>query len=243
MSDNTLECPGPEGNPDWLTLYRTLGEDVVKTRPIFTGDVFAGIEVQSLGTTEKKDIIILQHPCALRINGVYLVPRLIVVQVRPSELLRQKEWSRQYRIMPLPELKRDTAKNHCAAIFTEPYLVGPEQLEITKRIACLSQIGVNLLLQRWVFHNSRSVVPTWLYQEVTSPEHEEADLVEEWCEERVTDARTIAEATEECHDWLRSPSSNGGRRQDLLKDPQTRSAVRKGLRDRLRELRQQTTLS
>jgi hypothetical protein len=29
------------------------------------------------------------------------------------------------------------------------------------------------------------VVPTATYQEVSSPAYEEADLIEEWCEERI----------------------------------------------------------
>lgn len=82
--------------------------------------------------------------------------------------------------MPLPELipTLETGRRHQAAFFDEPYLVSPDDLMPDKRIAYLSQTGVNLLLQRWVHHNSRVVVPTATYQEVSSPAYEEADLID-----------------------------------------------------------------
>jgi hypothetical protein len=53
--------------------------------------------------------------------------------------------------MPLPELipVLETGKRHQAAFFNELYLVGADDLTLDKRFACLSQTGVNLLLQRW----------------------------------------------------------------------------------------------
>lgn len=51
--------------------------------------------------------------------------------------------------------------------------------------------------QRWVRHNGRVVVPTATYQGVTSPAYEEADLVEEWCDERTAAGLDMAEATVE----------------------------------------------
>lgn len=78
-----------------------------------------------------------------------------------------------------------SGKRHQAAFFDEPYLVGPDDLDLDKRVACMSQTGVNLLLQRWVHHNSRAVIPTATYQEVSSPAYEETDLIEEWVEERL----------------------------------------------------------
>jgi hypothetical protein len=42
----------------------------------------------------------------------------------------------------------ETGKQNQAGFFDELHLVGPDALE--NRIACLSQLGVNLLLQRWI---------------------------------------------------------------------------------------------
>jgi hypothetical protein len=77
-----LEYPGAEGIPDWDSLYRARGDDVVRHRPVFTGDVFAKVTVQSVGATRVKDVMVLQHPCALRSNGVDLHPRLVVAELR-----------------------------------------------------------------------------------------------------------------------------------------------------------------
>lgn len=75
--------------------------------------------------------------------------------------------------MPLPELvpTATSGRRHQAAFFDELYLVAPDDLVPEKRVACLSQTGVNLMLQRWINHNSRAVVPTGTYQEVSSPSY------------------------------------------------------------------------
>jgi hypothetical protein len=78
----------------------------------------------------------------------------------------------------------------------------PENLIPEKRIACMSQTGVNFLLQRWVHHNSRMVVLTWQYQQTSSGAYEEADLIEECCEERMEAGLAAAKAAFEAMEWL-----------------------------------------
>lgn len=233
-----LEFPGIEGVPDWDTLYRARGDEVVCHRPVFTGDVFDKVTVQSLGEIRTKKVMVLQHPCALRTNGVDLQPRLFVAEVRPHPVIPAEGWTGHVAKMPLPELvpMLTSAKRHQAAFFDAPYLVGPNALNLDQRIACLSQAGVNLLLQRWVHHNSRAVIPTTTYQEVSSPAYEEADLIEEWCEERVEAGVDIHDAATEAVKWLREDAGGGVIRQQLLDDPQSRSTVRRQMRAALREL-------
>jgi hypothetical protein len=141
--------------------------------------------------------------------------------------------------MPLPDLEPEagTSRRYQVAFFDELYLVPPENLDPAKRIACLSQSGVNLLLQRWVHHSSRVIVPTWQYQDVSSGQYEEADLTEYWCDERVEDGLSIEQASAEAHDWLREEIGEGLTRQILLQDRQSRSEVRKQLRAHLKALR------
>lgn len=235
-----LECPGGEGSPDWDSLYRARGEEVVRHRPIFTGDVFEKATVQSIGETKTKTVIVLQHPCALRADGVNLHSRLMVAELRNHKVIPPEEWETgHYAKMPMPELISSvtSGKRNQAAFFDEPYLVGAEALVLDKRIACLSQNGVNLLLQRWVHHNSRVVVPTHTYQGQTSPSYEEADLIEEWCEGRLDGGVELQEAATEAVKWLREDSGSGVSRQELLEDPQNRSTVRKHMRTTLRSLR------
>lgn len=100
----------------------------------------------------------------------------------------------------------------------------------------MSQRGVNLLLQRWVHHNSRVIVPTYDYQDVTSPQYEEADIIEEWCIDREDDDVSLDNATVEIDAWLtgdKGPTSPRAR----LDDPQQQSAIRREVRAYLRLVR------
>jgi hypothetical protein len=228
MSSGDLE--GPTSN---ASLYLARGSEVQEARSIFTGDVFDDITVQD-GTGERKiKALVLQHPCALRTNGVALASRLLVAEVRDYQLIPERHWNGNYKIMPLPEMN----EGNFAALFQEPHLVPSESLEIKKRIMCMSQHGVNLLLQRWVHHNSRAVISTSLYQEVTAVQFEEADLIEEWCLERADTEEDILQESTAAHEWLRSPSLDGENSwQKLLDDIQTRSTVRKAMRKHLKSL-------
>ncbi len=234
-----LEYPGADGIPDWGSLYRARGNEVVHHRPVFTGDVFEKVPVQGLRESKTKTVIILQHPCALRSNGVDLHSRLMVAELRNHKVIPVEDWTGHLGKMPLPELVPavETGRRHQAAFFDELYLVAADDLAADKRSACLSQMGVNLLLQRWVHHNSRVVVPTTTYQEVSSPAYEEADLIEEWCEERVEAGLEIQDASVEAIKWLREDNGGGVTRQRMLEDPQNRSTARRQMRAALRLLR------
>ncbi|WP_125614080.1 hypothetical protein [Specibacter cremeus] len=236
MTFHDLEAPGSGKAPNWGALYRARGDEVSASRPIFTGDIFEDASCIGPQGTVKKTILILQHPCALRTNGVDLVSRLLVAEVVASDsLVPASEWKGRFKQMPLPELYAQP-EGHFVAHLHEPQLVLPESLRLETRIACMSQMGVNILLQRWVHHNSRVIVPTFEYQKVTSEQFEEADLVEEWCDELAADEAEILIETRAAHDWLRSPSNIGDMSwQDLLKDPQSRSTVRVALRKQVKE--------
>lgn len=234
-----LEYPGANGVPDWDSLYRARGDEVVRHRPVFTGDVFVKITVQSVGEAKVKDAIVLQHPCALRSNGVDLHSRLVVAELRKHPVIPVDDWIGHVGKMPLPELipTVTSGKRSQAAFFDELYLVGPDDLDLDKRIACLSQTGVNVLLQRWVNHNSRAVIPAFDYQTVSSPAYEEADIIEEWCEQRIEAGVDNREAEVEAVKWLREDAGTGVTRQKLLESTQSRSTVRQQLRVALRALR------
>jgi hypothetical protein len=239
MNENILEYPGAPGLPDWDSLYRARGDEVQAHRSVFTGDAYLKVEVQTLGATRTRSVMILQHPCALRTDGISLHPRLLVAEIRTHREIPAEYWKVHVSKMPLPELIPDatSGQRHQAAFFDELYLVAPENLIPEKRIACMSQAGVNLLLQRWVHHNSRMVVPTWQYQETSSGAYEESDLIEEWCEERMQADVTVYDATVEAMKWLREDIDLAPTRQQRLGDPQQRSAVRREMRGALRSMR------
>jgi hypothetical protein len=143
--------------------------------------------------------------------------------------------------MPLPELlpSVDTDERHQAAIFNEIYLASSESLGAGTRVACLSHLGVNLLLQRWVHHNSRLIPTTRDFTAVTVGPYEEADLVEEWCNQEVSDSVTIEQATTEAVKWLRQKRPGASlTRQEMLTDSQQRSTVRREMATELQSRRE-----
>jgi hypothetical protein len=231
-----LEAPGEDESPEWDSLYRARGDEVSEHRPVFTGDVFFGVNVA--GEAGPKNVMILQHPCAIRLDGVRLMPKLLVAEVTASGVLEPSRWAGgYYKQLPLAALRPGEKTEHFAAFFTKHHLVTPEELDGGYRVACMSQVGVNLLLQRWVHHNSRAVIPTDDYQAVSAPQFEEADLTEDWCIDREEDGVDINSATLEVDVWLSDRKEGSPSRRERLNDDQQRSQIRQDLRGHLRALR------
>lgn len=239
MAGHDLESPGGDTPAHWSKLYRSRGdEEVAPHRPTFTGDVFQGAKVISPGGEEQTtDAMVVQHPCALRSDGVKLNPGILIAEVRDFQEIPSQTWGGFLKRMPLPDLApvEGGPPLHRAAFFDVVHVASAERLG--KRIASMSQFGVNLMLQRWVHHNSRVVVPTVTYNEQTSGVFEEADLVEEWCYE-LDGLIDPDQATRDAVAWLRQPGTAGHEmRQKLLDDPQQRSQIRMDMRAHLRSLR------
>ncbi|MGQ0846885.1 MAG: hypothetical protein ACT4QF_22420 [Sporichthyaceae bacterium] len=197
--------------------------------------MYEKVRCTGLSGEKTRTVMIAHHPCALRSDGVTLHERLVVHVVRDHPLVAREAWGGHVDKMPLPEIDPTTQsrRRHMAAIFEAPGFVDSAELDPARRIACLSPYGVNLLMQRWVHFASRLVVPTFDFDLVTSSAYTEVDLVEEWCAHRVEQGLTVAHAEVEAAEWLRGSTDNGKRRQDLLKDPQQRSTVRRAMRSAL----------
>jgi hypothetical protein len=163
---------------------------------------------------------------------------LLVAEVKKSKFLSVDEWQGHLDKMPLPSLDLDSPGEQYAVFFDALYLASPDALDRESRIAILSPLGIHLLMQRWVVHTSRAVVPTQNFHAVIRGQYEEADLTEEWCADRVGSGVDVAAATKEAVDWLRESSADGMSRQDLLTDQQKVSVVRREMRQKLRELNQ-----
>lgn len=216
MSDYQLETPD-----SWDSIYSARGEEIEDARPPFTGDVY---------DAEGSLLMLVQHPCALR-RGVAMYDRLLVVKVKSSGKPRSNWAAHAFTEMPLPELNEE----HYIGDFTEVDIIESTSLQRSPRLAVLSQLGVNLLLQRWVYHCSRVVVPTITYDEQTYGPYNEADLAQEW----ITDhpETDVQEALEAFDAWVRETAEPGQRtRQRLLADRQAASAVRQAMRKHLRTL-------
>lgn len=231
---HNLEAPGTDEAPEYESLYRARGDEVVAQRPIFTGDVFFNVTVE--GDEQASSVIVLQHPCVIR-RGIELTPNLLVAEVAPAALLPPSQWVEKFfRQLPLAELVAGATPKHFAAFFDRYHLIRRKDLELDHRVATMSQRGVNLLMQRWVHHNSRMVVPTQEYQKVTSAQYDEADIIEEWCIDREDDGVSLDDATVEIDTWLTGDKSTTSPRA-RLEDPQQRSAIRREVRAHFRSTR------
>lgn len=223
------ELEPPSGQvPDWDRLYLARGaSEIVTHRPVFTGDVFQRVTVNPpRGSSKVKTVIVIQHPCALREDGVALGESVLVAEVRRWPVLPPERWNTTGKIMPLPSLlpESGSSQRNQAAVFDRTYHTHPDDL--TDRIACLSLKGVNLLMQRWVFHCSRVVVPTWDFNAVVSPAYEEADLAEDWSTTAIGGGRSVDESRYDVNTWLEL-DFGGLTRRKALEDPQHRSEVRR----------------
>lgn len=100
----------------------------------------------------------------------------------------------------------------------------------SKRLACLSAVGVNLLEQRLIWYMARIEVPTFQIQEAFAHLLEETDLCHEWCEVLCESGYSIAEAVTLFDGFIRKQSEGGRNLQDDLRDSQRRAAVRRACR-------------
>lgn len=223
------ELEGPDGElPNWDILYLSRGSsEDSSARPIMTGDIFEYVTVRTVNGEEKvKTVMVLQHPCALRSDGVELSESVLVVLVRQHKIIEPADWKKYWKLMPLPDLMPsvDSGKRNQAALFDDTFHVHRDELR--SRVACLSLRGVNLLIQRWVHHCSRVVVKTDDIDQETSGAYEEVDVVEEWCSEAMLNNVPRNDALRDVDEWLKGAFGSQSRREALV-TPQYRSQIRR----------------
>lgn len=166
-----------------LFLAKDDDVDELAHRPFLTGDV---IELES-----GRRVVLIQHPCAIN-KGPTLGPKVLVCELKASNGAAPADWSKGfYRQSWLPTL--DT-EGTATIRLDDIDVIGPAEVQAGRRIAILSQLGVNLLLQRWIHHNSRMVIPTWRLNDATVGPYEEADLVAEGVSDLAHDGVDVKEA-------------------------------------------------
>jgi hypothetical protein len=205
------------------SIYLARADEVGEHRPMFTGDVYQ--------LEDDRLVMILQHPCALR-AGPDLHPKLLIAVVGPDTL--RSNWAKApFTKMPLPKLVDD---NDYSADFVNLDTVESAILIACSRVAVLSHFGVNLLMQRWAHQCTRLAVPTHTYFDATIAEFDEADLIEEWIDDRVGEGAEAQAAGDECDSWL-NEKVFGSRRRTLLRDRQQASSVRRDARAHRRSVK------
>lgn len=203
-------------------------EEVERSRPVLTGDVFEGVTIP--GVDERDYALILTHPCSMRKDGVNLVDRLLMARVTEAPDLPLPDWATgHFKVMPLPAL----IGRSYAARFDEIGLVQSSQVQDSRRVACLTPFGINLLQQRFIWHLTRFLAPTHRLNEASASVFEEADLCEEWVMVSTEQGRTAHQAETDFHEWIRTEDESGTRRQSDLADPQRRAGIRREMRRHL----------
>jgi len=214
------ELETPE-NIDSLYLARAGEVEEFAHRPLFTGDV--------LQVASDRTVALLQHPCSMRRRRV-LVPRLIAAAVKPATEPPPSKWHGNYRFSYLPSMNGDA---NAVIEFDDVDVIPSSDAQEAERLAILSQRGVNLLLQRWIHHQSRVIVPTIKINEMIEGQFEEADLIGDEVSDLVAQGWSACTALSRVEDWL-DEGGKGNTHRQALADPQKRSSVRRDLRTQVR---------
>ncbi|HKG37551.1 MAG TPA: hypothetical protein VKB25_01050 [Conexibacter sp.] len=144
-----------------------------------TGDVFRDLPIPGIDPTPYS--MIVSHPCSMR-RGVALVDRLQAMPVIAYQRVEFARWADGFvRVLPLPDFP--AAGTHHAVNLNEIGMVDASILALERRVACLSERAIALLLQRFFKNQSRVVVSLSRIEEAFGGVMEEIALWEEWNEQ------------------------------------------------------------
>jgi len=204
-------------DPDELYLAR--GEEVNGNRPLFTGDVLLDVAIP--GVQDRGLGMVIAHPCSVRGAQGRLLDRVLVAAVRPHQQISRRSWADGfYDRTPLPDLDDH---GYCVGHLDELGRAATTDALATVRVACLSDIGVNLLQQRLAFHLTRVEIPTARFHEAFAHTLIEADLLESWTDTLTESGLSAAEAAALFDAFIRQGDPT---LQTQLLEPERRAFVR-----------------
>lgn len=167
-------------------------EEASPYRPVSTGDIFDGLAVPGPKQADAPMAMIIAHPSAMR-RGPDLEPWARAAPVVPLQDLSKKKWTNGHiGVFPLPllcEIARESGfeienRGWGAQLeFAAP--IETTQLDVGVRLACLSPVGIHLLLQRLVHADTRVPVRDDTLAKVFAPKLEELEMLQTWNEELV----------------------------------------------------------
>jgi len=196
-------------------------------RPLMTGDV--------LERSDGNLVALVQHPCAIRSDGVTLLDRLLVCEVVPLDSDLRTSWKNEpYYRMALTQFAPVVQID-----FRKPVVLRSEEVTALRRVAVMEREGINLLMQRWVHHNTRVIVKTVSYDEMCIGPYAEVDLIAEALAELVPGGIDATEALSVVDKFLSAPLSDADRRdtwRNRLKKPDQRGPAQRALDAHLRDL-------
>jgi len=207
-------------------LYFARGQDVNNHRPLFTGDVLLSVPIP--GVQEEGLGIVIAHPCSIRGAQGRLQDRLLVAAVRSHDPVSRKRWTDGfYALSPLPDLG---GHGYCVGHLDRLGRAATIDATATERVACLSEVGINILQERLTFHLTRAAIPRERFQEAFAHTVVEADLLEEWTDTMTASGKSIEEAVQGFEAFLRSGQPS---LQEQLLLPERRSFVRRACRKKV----------
>lgn len=211
-------------------LYRGRGADILPARPVMTGDVFTGVDIDA----EDHDglVMVLAHPCSMR-AGAKLAPRIGVAPIRTYTEVPFERWPHgHFRVFPLPGLAGADDGVFRAVHLLEMTSCRSERLERPNRTLALTGHGIHVLQQRLVFALTRVAVGLDRLSEQAAAVLLEADLEEDWVDELSASEteQELGQATEDFAAFM-----NDGHRtnlQDASKRTDTVRLVRQEIKTR-----------
>lgn len=213
-------------------LYLARADEVEPYRPIVTGDLFEGVAIPG-SDSEAGLAMVLAHPCSMR-RGAHLRSHVQMAPVRAGAPITLERWDGNFGVMPLPGL-RTTGDLRDRAIFEEACRVPTSILRSERRVACLSESGILLLLQRMTFNMTRVAVDLDTLLQSIDYVLEEVDLLEEWMRTRLVAPAGLAlepaiREQEVAFEIVLGRTVDGPTLRDGLRDPKARAAVRRAVR-------------
>lgn len=217
-------------------------EEASLYRPIVTGDIFTGLRVPGCLDADANHglSMIIAHPSVMR-QGAQLEERARAAPVAPRNGLRRSQWSPgYYDVYPLPVLTEiagdngfDIANRGWCAVLQDSAPIETKLLDVRQRVACLSPLGIEILLQRMVHSDTRVPVKAELIGQVFAPKLEEIELLETWCEELVSQSsehlqRDLEEAARDFEGFLSTTSEYSEMRiRDMMESSSQRAGARR----------------
>lgn len=241
-ADYEAELEKLGGVEDARDLYL---EEASIYRPISTGDVFSDVPIP--GCTDEENqwrlSMVLSHPSAMR-KGPDLEARARAGPVMPVKNISSTKYEKgHFDIFALP-LFGDIARTNGHDVEDRPWAarldvtgtIQTDDLDVRRRVACLSPGGVVLLLQKVVNADTRAAVRLDTIEGIIESKLEEIEQIQTWNEalaaprvdasgDLEAELRTVAYAFDNAMKPL----------EDLLRDPLRRGEVWRQLSAALRE--------
>ena len=217
-------------DPDELYLAR--GAEVNPNRPLFTGDVLLDVAIP--GVQDRGLGIVIAHPCSIRGAQGHLLDRILVAAVRSHQQVGRKSWTEGFHgRTPLPVLGDH---GYCVGHLDQLGRAATTDALNTVRVACLSEVGINLLQQRLTFHLTRAEIPTSTFHQAFAHTLVEAELLEHWTDTLTDAGRSIAESAALFETFIRGGAPS---LQEQLLEPELRASVRRACSREARNIVQQ----